>query len=81
VIYLRGRFRVNIHNRNLGMMRGLPLGFGIRFPGVTSRIPDPDQLTHSGRILRGNSRISETVCGCRRTDSVGGRGCSFRVIC
>ena len=44
---------------------------GIRFPGVTSRIPDPDHLTHSGRVLGSNSRISDAVCGCWRTDSVG----------
>ena len=48
-------------------------GFVFRFPGVTSRIPDPDHLTHSGRILRGISRISDAVCGCWRTDSAGGQ--------
>jgi hypothetical protein len=47
-IYLKGRFRVNIYNRNLGLMRGhhsnlvsgfrvLPHGFRIR---INSRIPE-----------------------------------------
>jgi len=53
--------------------RVLPHQFGIRFSCVTSRIPDPDQLTHSGRILGCNSRISDPVCGGWLTDSVGGQ--------
>ena len=34
-----------------------------RFSCVTSRIPDPDQLTHSGRGSWSYSRIPDPVCG------------------
>jgi hypothetical protein len=59
------------HSSFVYNLRAISLGLSIRFPGVTSRIPDPDQLMHSGRILRVNSRIPDAVCGSWRTDSVG----------